>query len=71
MVRRRVPMQVSPEFMQKLKELRIKSYANGKEINLIQLTEKIADPIVFTKIEQAILKDDINEILRFDRRKKR
>lgn len=70
MVRRRVPMQVSPEFMKKLKELRIKIYANGKETNLIQLTEQIAEPIVFTKIEEAILKDDINEILRFDRRKK-
>ena len=71
MVRRRVPMQVSPEFIRKLKELRIKIYANGKETNLIQLTEQIADPMVFTKIEQMILKDDINEILRFDRRKKR
>ena len=64
-------MQVSPEFIRKLKELRIKIYANGKETNLIQLTEQIADPMVFTKIEQMILKDDINEILRFDRRKKR
>ena len=64
-------MQVSPEFIRKLKELRIKIYANGKETNLIQLTEQIADPMVFTKIEQMILRDDINEILRFDRRKKR
>ena len=70
MVKRRVSMQVSPEFMRKLQELRIKIYSTGEDTNFRQLTEQIAEPRIFTQIEDLILNDNFAGIIKFDRRKK-
>ena len=68
MVKSRVPMQVSPEFERKLKELQKKiMQKDGVVISLRDLTEQVN----FNNIEEMILKDakvDIN--ISLDRRRR-
>lgn len=68
MVKSRVPMQVSPEFERKLKELQKKiMQKDGVVISLRDLTEQVN----FNNIEDMILKDakvDIN--ISLDRRRR-
>jgi len=68
MVKSRVPMQVSPEFEKKLKELQKQIMKkDGVKPSLRDLTEQVN----FNKIEEMILKDTKNDInITLDRRKK-
>ena len=70
MVKKRVPLQVSPEFRIMLKNLQRKIIANGGEASLRDLTEEFAkNPMFFDDLEKKILQNkglDIN--IKFDRR---
>lgn len=71
MVKKGVQLRASPEFLHMLKKLKIKIYANGEEISMRDLTKRMAEPVVFNKIEELILQDIIqkeNSILRLDKR---
>lgn len=70
--KKRVPLQVSPDFNKELKNLKRKIVANGIDTSLRELTEEMAKmPTLFDEVERKILNSnefDIN--IRFDRRKK-
>lgn len=69
----RVPMQVSPEFEKKMKGLQEKIMKRqGKNISLRDLTERISKVEDFTKLENAILRNNQIEIgINFDMRRKK
>lgn len=70
----RVPLQVAPEFEQRLKKLQEEIMKkNGKNISLRDLTENIAKAINFTEVEQNLL-NNINKLdikITMDRRRKK
>lgn len=67
----RVPMQVSPEFEIKIKELQKEIMKKqGVSHSLRDLTEKIAMNIDINKIEASILKSQFGIKITLDRRKK-
>lgn len=69
MAKRRVPMQVSPDFVREMKKLKLKIMANGVETSLRDLTEELAKSPMLQDIEKRVLrKGDIN--LNFDGRKR-
>lgn len=68
MSKSRVPLQVSPKFMQKLKEIQKKIMMKGQQISLRDLTEDIANLPVLNEIENKLIKKDINIGIKFDRR---
>ena len=73
MVKQRVPLQASPKFLEQMRKLRMKVYANGNEISYYQITERIADPKTFLKVELDILKDmdEVEkDLIRMDRRRR-
>lgn len=73
MVKKRVPLQVSPEFREKLKELKRKVNATNKvETSMRELTEEISKSAVFESIENEILRGGVGVDLRikFDGRRK-
>lgn len=70
MAKKRVPMQVSPSFEEKLKELQRKIRATGRDISLRDLTEEIAGMNSLIVIEEKLLQKKLNDInLKLDRRK--
>ena len=64
----RSPLQVDPKFLTKLKKLRIKVIASGKETSLRQLTEEISRDDIFQDLEKKILNDSNIIGIRLDRR---
>ena len=56
MNKRRDPLQVSPVFKKKLKDLQLKIRLNGSDRSLRDLTEDIARDILYNEIEKKILK---------------
>lgn len=67
----RVPMQVSPSFKQRLKEIQRKMVAAGNDISLRDLTEEIASVETLGMIEERLKLKKINDInLRLDKRRK-
>lgn len=68
----RVPLQVAPEFEQRLKKLQEEIMKkNGKNISLRDLTENIAKAINFTDVEKNLL-NNINKLdikITMDRRR--
>lgn len=70
MVKQRVTMQVSPIFMEKIKDIRRKIVAKGTEISLRDLTEKIAKSIAINDMENELLSQQETEmkIIKMDRR---
>ena len=68
----RTPLQVSPQFLEKLKELQKKvRMKTGDEKSLRELTDKIASSEVFKDVEKMLFdnKIDMDVKIRFDRRK--
>ena len=67
----RVPLQVAPEFEQRIKNLQIKiRKKQGENISLREITKKIAKTPSFEELEKAILNVDKIEIkLNLDKRK--
>lgn len=65
----RVPMQVSPEFHKKLKEIRRKAISGGDEITLRQITEELVKSGILNDFEKKLLKKEIMSI-KFDMRLK-
>jgi hypothetical protein len=63
-------MQVSPIFMEKIKDIRRKIVAKGTEISLRDLTEKIAKSIAINDMENELLSQQETEmkIIKMDRR---
>lgn len=71
--KKRVPLQVSPEFRIMLKNLQRKVIASGRDTSLRDLTEEMAKtPTLFEDLEKRLLSNhgDININIRFDRRKR-
>lgn len=70
--KKRVPLQVSPEFRIMLKNLQRKIIASGMDTSLRDLTEEMAKtPILFDELERKILNSsELNLNIRFDRRKR-
>lgn len=68
----RVPMQVSPEFETRIKELQ-KEIMKKQGVNhsLRDLSEKIAKTIDFNKIEELILKNPLDINIKLDNRRKK
>lgn len=70
----RVPLQVSPDFKKKMKELKRKAISMGWEENEAsarRLTELISKDIIFSEIERKILeKKDVDLKIKFDERAK-
>lgn len=68
----RVPMQVSPEFEKRIKDLQRKiMQKHGKNMSLRDLTEKVVKSTDFDALEKAILNvDQIDIKINFDRRGK-
>jgi len=70
----RVPLQVAPEFEQRLKKLQEEIMKkDGKNISLRDLTENIAKSINFTDLEKNLL-NNINALdikITMDRRRKK
>lgn len=70
----RVPLQVAPEFEQRLKKLQEEIMKkNGKNISLRDLTENIAKAINFTDVEKNLL-NNISQLdikITMDRRRTR
>jgi len=68
----RVPLQVSPSFRQRLKDLKRKAIINGwdeSEASARKLTELISKDAIFLDIERKILeKKDIGLKVKFDMR---
>lgn len=73
MVKSRVPMQVSPEFEQRLKKLQGEIMKkDGKVVSLRDLTEKITKTIDFNEMEKNIL-NNVSQLdikITMDRRRK-
>jgi len=72
--KKRVPMQVSPNFRDEMQKLRRKIIANGgMEKSLRDLTDELAkSSTLFDEIERKILNSkEININIRFDGRKRR
>lgn len=71
MVKNRVPMQVSPKFKEKLKEIKRKMSSAGKDISLRDLTEEIATTDSLNAIEEKIIQKKIKDInLKLDGRRR-
>lgn len=71
--KKRVPLQVSPEFKRMLKNLQRRVIANGvdvSDVSLRELTEEMAKtPTLFDEMERKILSSkEFNLNVRFDRR---
>jgi len=67
----RVPMQVSPKFKDKLKEIQRKIIASGNDISLRDLTEEITISNSLDHIEEKLILKKIKDInLRLDKRRK-
>lgn len=66
----RTPLQVSPQFLDKLKGLQKKiRMTTGDEKSLRELTDHIASSGIFNDVEREILsKNNIDIRIRFDRR---
>lgn len=68
----RVPMQVSPNFKKKLKDIQRKMIASGRDISLRELTEEIATTDTLNSIEEKINLKRVNDVkIKLDRRGKR
>lgn len=71
MAKGRVPMQVSPKFKEKLKEMQRKIIASGHDISLRDLTEEITISNSLDQIEERLKLKKIKDInLRLDKRRK-
>ena len=72
--KRRIPLQVSPVFWQKLNDMQIKIRTSGKNKSFRDLTEEIVNSKFFADIEKNILKNDIGLLgdiqIRMDIRRK-
>jgi len=70
MVKSRVPMQVSPEFEKRIKQLQSNIMRqDGKNISLREITEKIIKVADFKRIEETILRNPKIDIkIALDRR---
>lgn len=67
----RVPMQVSPAFKKRLKEIQRKMIASGRDISLRELTEEIATTDTLNAIEEKIVQSKLKDInLKLDRRRR-
>ncbi len=68
----RVPMQVSPEFESRIKNLqRAIMIKQGRNLSLREITEKVAKMPNFDDLEREILKvGNVDLKIKFDRRKK-
>ena len=69
--RNRIPLQVSPEFWDKLKSLQRKIMMSGKEKSLRDLTHDIANSSAFQELETKLLKNqglNMDIRVKFDRR---
>jgi len=70
----RVPLQVAPEFEQRLKKLQEEIMKrNGKNISLRDLTENIAKAVDFTEVEKNLLNtiSHLDIKITMDRRRRR
>lgn len=73
MSKSRTPLQVSPVFAKRLKEMQGKFYANGNPKSLRDITEAIANPEIFNDVEKKILEGkfiNFDIFVKFDKRKK-
>ena len=72
MSKSRVPMQVSPNFEQRIKKLQSDIMKrDGKNISLRDITEKIIKVADFNRVEKAILKNSTIDIqIALDRRER-
>lgn len=68
----RVPMQVAPEFENRIKKLQSEIMRRqGKNVSLRDITEKVAKVPTFDELEKAILSVGVVDIkINLDRRKK-
>jgi hypothetical protein len=73
MVKSRVPMQVSPEFERRLKELQVKIMKkDGKNVSLRELTERLTRTMDLDDLEKSIMKPSAFEIqVTMDRRRRK
>jgi hypothetical protein len=71
MTKKRVPMQVSPEFRDLMGAIKKKMLANGVETSLRDITEEIAkSSMLLEELEKKILNtSNVNINIRFDKRK--
>jgi hypothetical protein len=68
----RVPMQVSPHFKDKLKEIQRKMILSGNEISLRDLTDQIADMDSLSSIQEKLMDKKLKDInLNLDKRRRR
>lgn len=67
MVKKRVPLQVSPLFRDKLKELQTKIMRNGDLVSLRELTEDLTRTKAFQELEKMLIKKTTIAI-KFDER---
>lgn len=67
----RVPMQVSPEFREVMKRLKMQLNGQGIDKSIRELTKDMAkSPEIFSEIEKKILNTkEFNINIRFDKRK--
>ncbi len=73
MVKRRVPMQVSPEFEMRLKRLQMEIMKkDGKNISLRDLTERIIKSVDFEDLEKKLINNFTFDIkVTMDRRNRK
>lgn len=64
----RSPLQVDPKFLIKIKKLRLKILASGKETSLRQITEEMSRDDIFSEVEKRILQQDYTLGIKLDRR---
>jgi len=70
-MKRRVPLQLSPQFRDKLKEIQKKFKVNGEERSLRDLSSDIIDLGLFDELEKRLNNTSIRFVIKMDRRGKR
>ena len=72
MVKTRTPLQVSPKFLEALKDLQRKiRMSSGDDISLRELTDNLVSTQAFQEVERRLIKGDLKADIqiRFDMRK--